>query len=426
MRKFLSLIFFTIFFVIILSSCQIDFQKQILSNKLLQNTGIVEPLTTSSVSVLPEDVITSHTLVMNVKYRLTSLESSKILYGVYTNIDIDNRIKDFEIEEIEGISHNNIDANHYVYEYVLGTQFNEEFLLDCIASNKDAYIKVIASDYNKYDIVEIYTLVNELKNYNINYFIELFPNPDNQDSSNKYVAHFNKSSEIFKKNIKNCAIIFTPNKDELIAQDEYYPNIDAYDFVGYEYVGYINDDELYDDFFNKFNYVYYENYLDKPIFITTFAISYYSKIYSTYYVNENISKINEIFDKIENNYYRVKGVNFYNITNSEDFFENDKYIYDNYNIVENEKINENFIKLISSDNFENEYEFKGDIFSEKFTYNAILVNDTYYVDDRILENVYISKMNYDIDENSYIFNKKTFINTKDLFKINENYSVYFD
>lgn len=377
---------------------------------------------TNDTEISIENTQIPYTLTFDVTYDLSELENeNNIIYGINTRFDDEMRIKDFEEKS-------SVDANHYVYEYILGTEFDEKFILDCISSGKSAFIRVIPSKYNMYNTQLIYDLCDTLSFYNIQYYIELFPNPSDNISPIKYIAYFNDASYILKNNIEDLAIIFTPNYENLLLSNDYYPDIASYDFVGFEYIGYIEnkDDEIYNDFFNKLDYVYYQNYFKKPIFITTFALSYYSNKYSTYYVYQNIEFINNIFSKINENYYRVKGINFYSIEDSQDFFKNEKYNNDNYSIIENDKIKANFNKLVSSSDFSNKYIENDGVFSKQYIYDAILVDDNYYVNAKILENKYIIKLNYGNSLNSYIFNKKNYINIHNLLEIDGKLSLYVD
>ncbi len=363
------------------------------------------------------ETVTPYSLNFEINEKLAPLEpDSGIVYGFNTDFDT---LKEFE-------DYNNINANHYVYEYVLGTEFSDLYMLNTLASGKTAYIKVIPSKYNKYNLMEIYYLCNKIRPYNIPCYIELFPEPSEADySAEKYKKYFEQASNLIRREVSNTSIIFTPNSDELFASEKFYPNADNYDFVGFNYIGYVVDDgvNIFNDFYCKFNYVYNANYEEKPIFITNFALSNFSNTHNTYYISENIKYTNDIFNDLSNNYYKVKGINFYN---NVAYFTNEKYNNDNYIIVDNNKIKDNLQKQLSQGNFVNKYEFTRDYHYEKNVYDAILANNTYYVSEKINQNKHVKKMNYEDNVNSYIFNENRYLNLDEFLKSNNNLNISID
>lgn len=372
---------------------------------------------------IEEPKIYPYTLTFENSKSLSPLESEDgILLGAYFPYDINYGIKDYEKNFPKNM-------NHYVYEYVLGTEFDTTFILDCIANNKTPFIKTIPKDYNKYNLEQIETLSNILTIFNVDCYIELLPCPsENYYDPEKYKQYFEKSSDILKNNNKNISIVFTPNPDELFSSNDFYPNSESYDFLGFRYIGNILNEEdfLYEGFFDKFNYVYKNKQTDKPIFITTFALSHFSTSNNTYYIDENINYANNIIDTLKKEYKRVKGINFYDIDSRITDFDGEVSNIDNYKITENEKIKNNFYNIIKDDIFLEKYEELNDNEKKSYSYDAILTENNYYVSTEIAYNRHFEQMKHNELYSSYIFDNKSYYKLNDLFDNEQKYNIKID
>lgn len=357
--------------------------------------------------------------------QLNALEPEEnILLGAYFPYNIEYGIEKYEQDLPKGM-------NHYVYEYILGTEFDTTFILDCISKNKIPFIKVIPNNYNKYDTNQIRSLSKILSTFNIGCYIELFPMPsDKQYDHTKYKEYFEESSSILKETNNDNSIIFSPNPNELFDSINFYPSSETYDFLGFNYIGSIlNKNEyeyIYEDFFQKFDYVYSSKNITKPIFITTFALSYFSKIDSTYYLDENINYINEIIIKIKDNYKRVKGINFYDVDSRYQNFNGEVLHQDDYRLTENEKIRNNFYELIKDDLFLSEYEASEKLQKNSYMYDAILMDNNYYISSQVLNNKHIEQVQYNETIKTYNFYGNQYYELESLFKDNTNYNIEID
>ncbi len=355
--------------------------------------------------------------------KLNTLEPTDgILFGIYFNENYEYMVKDFEPKIVKN-------PNHYVYEYVLGTTFDTNKIIECIATNRTFYLKIIPNKYSTFNLADISSVANIINAFNIDCYVELFPNPSTKDYSPEiYKDYFEQSSEILKQNENNISIIYTPSKENLTEAEVFCPNFDSFDFVGYEYIGYIQNknENIYEDFFAKFDYVYKTFQSQKPIFITTFAISNYSNRFNTYYIEESTNYINEVFDKISKDYPRVKGVNFYDINSKDTPFIQNEYNNDDYMLTSNLEILSNFNNLISNEYFLSELittTTSQDIL--KYNYDALMVNDEYFVSTDIISNPFLKIAN----SNNYIaydFNGKQYYKLIDLQKDIKNYFVKID
>lgn len=378
---------------------------------------------TTKISLEEEINYLPYTFSLETTSELSPLEPKEnILLGAYFPYNINYGIKDYESTLSKSM-------NHYVYEYTLGTEFDTMFILDCISQNKTPFIKVIPKKYDKYNLEQIQSLSNILNGFNVSCYIDLLPSPSQSIYDyDKYKAYFEKSSEILRNEIDNVSIIFTPNSNELFISSEFYPHSSSYDFLGFSYIGNIqnNNERIYSDFFNKFNYVYKNKETTKPIFITTFALSYFSKINNTYYINENINHINNIINTIKENYKRVKGINFYDVNSIINNFDGEKNNIDNYRLTENKKIKDNFYNLINDSVFLEKYEYTDNIEKDKYIYDAILVDDNYYISTEIDSNIYFEQMKHNSNIISYTFNNKNYYRLDDLLYNKQKYNIKID
>ncbi len=356
--------------------------------------------------------------------KLSTLENEDgILLGAKINTDEDYGIKEFEEKLVKS-------PNHYVYEYVLGTSFDTNIILDCIAKNKILFLRIIPNKYTVFSLNDISSVANIIDMFNIDCYIELLPNPTLEVySPENYIGYFEQSSKILKKNDTKVAIIYTPSVEEISETSNFCPSLDSFDFIGYNYIGYIknSDQYLYEDFFTKFNYVY-KAYSDvKPIFITTFALSYYSEKYNTYYTNESITQINTIFETIEKDYERVKAINFYDINSKTVSFKNAKYNEDNYRLTENEKILANFNTLISKNLFKNQIEKNSNVDDKmQFMYDAVMLDDEYYVSENILTNKFLQNLVENKKFIRYNFENASYLKLNDIFYDQNKYFIEID
>lgn len=376
---------------------------------------------TTTKIILDEPEIIEYTLSFENTQELNTLEPKEgIVLGAYFPYSIY-----YGIKEYENVTEKSM--NHYVYEYILGTEFDTTFIIDCISKNKIPFIKVIPKSYDKYNLDHIESLSSLLEYLNINCYVELFPSPsDMQYSADNYKDYFEKSSTILKNKNENISIIFTPNSNELFSSYDFYPSHSSYDFLGFNYIGKIlnnNNDNIYEDFFHKFNYVYKNNQYNKPIFITTFAVSHFSLLNNTYYIDENISYTNYIINTLKENYKKVKGINFYDIDSRINTFQGENNYNDNYKITENKKIKDNFQKLITDYAFLEKYEYSKIDKKDKYIYDALLVEDDYYVSTKIDSNVYFEEMKHNEIISSYTFHDKQYYKLNDLFNNTQKYNI---
>ncbi len=364
-----------------------------------------------------------YVLSFNQTTTLNTLEPADgILLGAYFEESPNFMIKEFEQKLVKN-------PNHYVYEYTLGTTFDTNKILECIATNRTLYLKIFPNNYSAFSLTDIASVSNIINAFNIDCYIELFPNPTTQNfSPDIYIDYFVRSSNILKQSKRDISIIFTPSKDNLLDSEKFCPPLKSFDFIGFEYIGYVQNKntEIYEDFFIKFDYIYKTFQNKKPIFITTFALSNYSNRFNTYYINENINYINEIFNKLSNNYPMVKAVNFYNINSKDSPFFYNIYNNDDYTFTENLELLSNFNKLISNEYFYSSLiPIDSKLSLQKYNYDALLYENEYYISKNIETNSFLTKLSIS-DYYIYEFDNKAYFKLSDIKEELNEYQTEID
>ncbi len=264
-----------------------------------------------------------------------------ILLGAYIlaskNIDYD--ITTFETRV--DLSH-----NQYVYNYTLGTKFDNSFILKCIARGKTPYIVVNPDMSDRYNLSYVEKFSKDVGFFTTDVFIELYPSPSTSNfASDDYKLFFENAYNIFNKNIKNFSIVFTPNMEELSDMDKFYTGLKYVDWIGYKYVGSINpnNENIYPDFFSKLDYIYKTYEETHPIIVSMYTLSHYSKVNHKYYDTEFKEEISSVYNKISKEYPRIKAINYFDINGT---LIGKKYANDNYSISEDFTIAKNYSSIV--------------------------------------------------------------------------------
>lgn len=347
---------FFIFICSLLLGCTIEPRNEI---TLENDTVVANEVPTKKLNET-YDVYTNK----NLKYE--TLESDTKYIGAYILSDnsINGNIKSFE--EKMKFSH-----SHYLYTYKLGNSFNDEWLYECISNNKTPYIIIKPEDGNYYNLENIENFYNNISRYNSFFFIELYPLEVSKNyDMEKYKTFFNEASKILKENEK-IAIVFNNFDLSPIDASMFTPDENSYDWVGLSYFGTIKDG-TYPDFYSNLNFIYDSYSSTKPIFISNFAISHYSKTTGTYL--NGIDEINNIYDNLNEKYPRVKGINYININGIRT---SKNFSQDNFLLTDTKEIYDEYGKTLENNNF------KSNITDEKDKIKSLDIN------------LYLKAYNYD-------------------------------
>lgn len=196
-----------------------------------------------------------------------------------------------------------------VFQYDPEERLQGHDILRCIADKKIPYIKVYLQSTN--DLTPIYRLAMDLKStYQIPVFIELFPVGEHLDNSEAYKKAYENGYKVIHDYIKQAVVVWSISDRKAYECMLYYPGDRFVDWVGMNiYIPryqlgetYIYEGEKAIDFF-------YKNFqARKPVLISGLAISHYSRVDHTYTIYDTKQKLNYFYDKVLNDYPRIKGV----------------------------------------------------------------------------------------------------------------------
>lgn len=172
----------------------------------------------------------------------------------------------------------------------------------------------------------------------------------------KYIAKFKLVHDVMEKYAPNVAMVFSPSSDPKQNIDDYYPGDEYVDWVGlsmYSVKFFNGDVKQPADHVNPLDlldYVY-ELYADrKPIMISEFAATHFSKAGQTDATAFAVTKLSMLYSGIKLKYPRVKAIHWFSLNAIEDAYKDDRKL-NNYSLTENKKVLEAYSKAISDPYF---------------------------------------------------------------------------
>jgi len=248
-----------------------------------------------------------YTLYYGQKYTLNLYEPENGCYtGVYvlSNPDINFDMATFD--EMTGKTH-----AVSVYNLKAGNPFPEDWVISCIAAMKTPYFIITPPNgYNPYDMSMVDTLAGQFGEYNVPVFVEFYPVSGLDADSAAYVNFFRYARSKFKEKASNAAFVWATDAKTATDSDAYYPG-DAYvDWVGLHSIEPLANGGYDPDIFNAIDYIYYTYQKVKPIVLSEFAVSHYT---NTDYIYQNqiaSNEISRVYDRIVNDYPRIKMINY--------------------------------------------------------------------------------------------------------------------
>lgn len=264
------------------------------------------------------------------KYGLSLYEPEEGRYaGAYILSDEISEIEDFEA----------IAGEHaiYLYDMKVGDTFPMRWLLSCMANQKTPYIVVNPQNsYDPFNMKVLSELADEIGRFYVPVYVDLYPNANLQLYDPKeYKDFFKEAYKLFKTQASNAAIVFS--SDQPAEAYLYYPGDDYTDWVGVNIQ--IGAEDSAEDIFSNIDNIYYRFQKEKPIMISSCALSHISGENHVYRTDEAAGKLHRFYERIVQRYPRIKGINYININCIEKdlSYSNQKLGSDNY-LVTDEKL----------------------------------------------------------------------------------------
>lgn len=168
----------------------------------------------------------------------------------------------------------------------------------------------------------------------------------------QYIEKFRLVHDVMEKYAPNVAMVFSPSSDPKQEIAEYYPGDNYVDWVGLSMysVNYFNGDAKQPaDTVNPLDlldYVY-KLYADKkPIMISEYAATHYSKAGNADATNFSVTKLSMLYSGIKLKYPRVKAVHWFSLNTLVNAHSAERKL-NNFSITENKKVLAAYSKVVS-------------------------------------------------------------------------------
>ncbi len=319
--------------------------------------------------------------VTDKNYKLSLYEPQKGAYlGAYV---LSNKKINFDIEYFETLA--NKKHGVYIYNMKLGEAFPFDWILSCIATMKTPYIIVHPpNDYMPFQSNLLDDAAKEFGELYVPIFVQFYPNPQfkNYDSQ-EYINFFKKARESFKEYASNVSFVWSADEENVYNCLNYYPGDEYTDWVGLNIYETIQDKEntYKRDIFKEIDYFYYLFQKSKPMMISQLGISHYTSKDHTYYIKEAGAELVSVYDKIREEYPRIKAINYMDFNNID--LSPEGTVRDNFSITDDEDVLENYKKAIENNYFLSEVSIRdsGSVNSElmRSPFKAYKKNNELYI-----------------------------------------------
>lgn len=314
--------------------------------------------------------------IVDDNYKLSMYEPYDGCYlGAYV---LNNSALNYDIAEFERV----LNKRHsiYIYNLELGNSFPTDWILECIANMKTPLVIIHPKDDMILNETFLYDTAKSCSQLAVPIFIDFYPEPQKYNIfPDEYRQFYIKARDVFKKYSSNASFVWTANIENVYDSNIYYPGNDYVDWVGlniYQPI-YKNGVKFESDIWSKFDF-FYNNYQKlKPIMITQFAVSHYSDVDHTYYIEEAKTKIKDFYTKIRTEYPRVKGINYMDFKSNED-----------YKITDDSSISKLYKTLTDCEYFKYSVDLKNTNYNSELFKTAFPVcsdGERFYISSKVFE-----------------------------------------
>ena len=182
-------------------------------------------------------------------------------------------------------------------------------LLKCIAKQQTPYIKVLPSQ--TWDLTPIYELVTDLSvTYDLPLFIELLPVTEQVVDADNYKIYYENAYRVIKKELENAVAVWSIDATRAEEVPVYYPGNHMVDWVGlnvYE-PNYKNNEPYTLDIEPKIDFWYKYFQKEKPMMLSTLALSHFSRVDHTYTIQNTKNKLAFYYKELPKDYPRIKAI----------------------------------------------------------------------------------------------------------------------
>lgn len=196
-----------------------------------------------------------------------------------------------------------------VFQYRNKNELTSQDILRCIANKQVPYIKLLLEEET--NLTKVYQLIGDINSrYNSPIFIELFPVTVGVEDPQTYKEHYEKAYKTIKRHIKDAVIVWAIDLERAYDVSLYYPGNHMVDWVGMNaYWPKYKEGIAYDlNPLEPVDFIYKNFQMDKPMLISSLAVSHFSRIDHTYTIEDAKNKLGLFYKTITAYYPRIKGI----------------------------------------------------------------------------------------------------------------------
>lgn len=332
----------------------------------------------------PEVIVESATLegamvdvFVEQEVMLSTYEPEEGTYlGAYVegNKAIDGKIQSFE----DIVGH---DQAFRVFQYTGLGDISEIDLLHCIADKKVPYIKLLPTA--TYDITPVYELIGDLRSsYNTPIFIELLPVTGSVSDPVAYIEHYTEAYKLIKKYVNDVVVVWSIDAERVYETPLYYPGNHLTDWVGLNvYMPKYKEGKPYEvNLKQQFDFWYKNFQEEKPMMLSTLAISHFSRTDHTYTIEDAKTKFTFVYDTLVSEYPRLKGILYADVDMNQMVSDG----LDDYRITSQKALSEAVGTLQASPQYLHKVtkrESESAMQQIRYTVPALITDDKYYIDE---------------------------------------------
>lgn len=196
-----------------------------------------------------------------------------------------------------------------VFAYHPNEGINKQDILRCIAQKKTPYIKLILD--TSYDLTPLYQLIFDIReSYHIPIFVELYPLTEKEYDVKAYKETYQRAYQILHKYLSDVVVVWSTDESRAMDIALYYPGSSYMDWVGINiYMPRYKNGERYSYNGNKNIEYWYKSFQEeKPMLISSLAVSHFSRVDHIYAIQETKDQLNFFYNDMIENYPRLRGI----------------------------------------------------------------------------------------------------------------------
>lgn len=278
-----------------------------------------------------------------------------------------------------------------VFQYKQSGDLKPLDLLKCIAAKQTPYIKILPDKSE--DLTVIYQFIGDINQaYNIPLFVELYPVGETLEDPMSYKAYYQRAYKLIKKYNTDVTMVWSSALERAYDSILYYPGDQYVDWVGLNvYLPKYKANERYQPDYKECIDYWYKTYQEqKPMIISTLAVSHFSRVDHTYTIQDTKNKFAYFYDEMIQDYPRIRGILHADV----DMYQVSSRGKDDYRITSQQKLLETIRSYFKQALFLEEVvpsEQEAFILPMVYTLETYKIEDGLYVTEQQLQGLYPPK-----------------------------------